>query len=745
MNNNPNKLQNQNTPNLQNSQPFRQSIPENAILPTLEVFITNNNISKFKAILSSHINYLSHQMLSNLLLKCFYLYKNGKIYILRYISILLSYGADPNINIEASLDKNEQAVLKTPLMLAVENSDIALLKILLDNKSNVNYKDNYQKNCLYYFKGGKNDNEILKMLINQGVDINCRDYEGNTVLHYMLTKEGKEKTIYALLDVAYIEQLQTVNSKNKSVLEMIVEKYSGKSELKKMFECIKKKINIVKQDEIENETNNTFISNIETNEDVMFKLSSTKEKTFVKVKPQQVLLIDNGSGVSTCNMSTKELESINQKSNLYLKTLQDVNHKKVNENKLYQSKIAKLKNIILQKKTIISQLTQTFNSLSNSHNDKMKSLKAQYSDKLQTITTLKKQISNSNSNAFSFIRNQNQYQKKYSSQEFYSTPYITKQLQYDLLDFNKYVTNQITQKKVMFAQLISLIGKYVTESLGSDYSIKVYGSHATKLCLPWSDIDIVVSTPIFKSYTPLFSLYQYILSQNIFKQVHYIGKTQVPLIKIITNETFNNMNLDISLEDPKHYGVQCVNFVNEMVKKYEVLTPMTLAVKNILHQANLNDPYKGGLSSYGVLLLILNYLLIVKKEGKEIGISNRGNLFYDFLYYYGVTFDPSKGIIDISDRNDITFATQFQLQMMNGELVIVDPLNIKNNVGKNTRQFQNIKLAFMIGYRSAKECCECGCHYQYGNFCVNEEGVEHCLLKRMFNAVKRVSPDEWGK
>ena len=80
MNNNPNKLQNQNTPNLQNSQPFRQSIPENAILPTLEVFITNNNISKFKAILSSHINYLSHQMLSNLLLKCFYLYKNGKIF-----------------------------------------------------------------------------------------------------------------------------------------------------------------------------------------------------------------------------------------------------------------------------------------------------------------------------------------------------------------------------------------------------------------------------------------------------------------------------------------------------------------------------------------------------------------------------------------------------------------------------------------------------------------------------------------
>lgn len=748
MNNNPNKLQIQNTPNLPNTQPYRQSIPENALLPTLLVLIDKNNIAKFKSILSSNSNFLSHQLLSILLLKCFSSYKSGNIYVLRCVSILLSYGADPNINTEDPLLQNEQTVLKTPLMLAVENSDLNLLKILLEYNCNVNYKDNYQKNCLYYFNEGKNDNEILRMLIKQGVDMNCRDFEGNTALHYMLTKEGKEKTILSLLEVASIEQLQTVNSKNKSVLEMIVEKYTGKSELKKMFECVKKKIKITKPEESDkdnNETNGTFINNIETNEDVMFRLSSTKEKSFIKVKPHQVLLIDNSSNDTLPNMNTKELESINQKSNLYLKTLQDVNHKKVNENKVYQTKIAKLKNMILQKKNIISQLTQTFNTLSNSHNDKMKSLKSQYSDKVQTITTLKNQISNSNTNAFSFIRNQNQYQKKYSSQEFYSNQYITKQLQYDLLDFNKYVSNQITQKKAMFSQLISLIGKYVTESLGSDYSIKVYGSHATKLCLPWSDIDIVVSTPIFKSYTPLFSLYQYILSQNIFKQVHYIGKTQVPLIKIVTNETFNNMNLDISLEDPKHYGVQCVNFVNEMVKKYEVLTPMTLAVKNILQQANLNDPYKGGLSSYGVLLLILNYLLIVKKEGKEIGISNLGTLFYDFLYYYGITFDPTKGIIDISDRNDITFATQFQLQMMNGELVIVDPLNIKNNVGKNTRQFQNIKLAFMIGYRSAKECCECGCHYQYGNFCVNEEGVEHCLLKRIFNAVKRVSPEEWGK
>ena len=151
--------------------------------------------------------------------------------------------------------------------------------------------------------------------------------------------------------------------------------------MSKLKNLISKKKEEIDKDS--NETNsNTFINNIETNEDVMFKLSSTKEKSFIKVKPNKVLLIDNSSNSVITNISAKELESINKKSNLYLKTLQDVNHKKINENKMYQSKIAKLKNMVLQKKNIISQLTQTFNTLSNSHNDKMKALKSQYSDNI---------------------------------------------------------------------------------------------------------------------------------------------------------------------------------------------------------------------------------------------------------------------------------------------------------------------------------------------------------------------------
>lgn len=43
-------------------------------------------------------------------------------------------------------------------------------------------------------------------------------------------------------------------------------------------------------------------------------------------------------------------------------------------------------------------------------------------------------------------------------------------------------------------QLIENISAVIKKALPQS-EIKVYGSHATKLCLPWSDIDLVIITP----------------------------------------------------------------------------------------------------------------------------------------------------------------------------------------------------------------------------------------------------------
>lgn len=47
-------------------------------------------------------------------------------------------------------------------------------------------------------------------------------------------------------------------------------------------------------------------------------------------------------------------------------------------------------------------------------------------------------------------------------------------------------------------------------------------------------------------------------------------------------------------------------------------------------------------------------------------------------------------------------------------------------------------MAFMLGYVVSHEECECGCHYTSSELdLTNTNNSEHCILKRIFNSVKR--------
>ena len=56
---------------------------------------------------------------------------------------------------------------------------------------------------------------------------------------------------------------------------------------------------------------------------------------------------------------------------------------------------------------------------------------------------------------------------------------------------------------------------------------------------------------------------------------------------------------------------------------------------------------KGGLSSYGLILMVVSYLQSQIENGKSIKISdnNLGRLFLEFLFYYGLIFDHQKFVI----------------------------------------------------------------------------------------------------
>jgi DNA polymerase sigma len=125
----------------------------------------------------------------------------------------------------------------------------------------------------------------------------------------------------------------------------------------------------------------------------------------------------------------------------------------------------------------------------------------------------------------------------------------------------------------------------------------------------------------------------------------------------------------------------------------------------------------------------------------NIGTCNLGHLFYEFLKYYGFAFNPLENIVDPKDIYKNSPFIARSLFAPHSDLIIIDPLNHSNNVGKNTRQFNNIKLAFSLAAFAAREQCECGCHYETESYTECTK-IEHCILKRVFNAVKRYSFDD---
>ena len=381
-----------------------------------------------------------------------------------------------------------------------------------------------------------------------------------------------------------------------------------------------------------------------------------------------------------------------------------------------------------------------------------------------------------------------------------SENFITGILQKDLLDYQNYILYHVSQKKPIIENIIEKIQNIINE-LDPNYIIKIYGSYANGICLPWSDLDLVLvnkntyrpedfyinnlnnqnnnetennsmnillnndnissnlsesnqsTTPSLNNNSPtidfFYHFYLNLIKQPWVKLNRVRENSSVKIIRITTSEEFGKMNIDISLHSDKHNGLKCVELVKSYIKEYEVLKPLTIALKTILKNANLNNSETGGLTSYGLILMVVSYIQS-KRDGNFIEDENNliGKTFYGFLLHYGIKFDFNKYAIITYKINEINTAmnekeANLNLSQNAHELMIVDPLNNKNNVARENFQFMNLKMAFMIAFMVTKEDCECGCHYGKA---VNENSLcstEHSYLKRMFNAVKRFT--ETGK
>ena len=338
--------------------------------------------------------------------------------------------------------------------------------------------------------------------------------------------------------------------------------------------------------------------------------------------------------------------------------------------------------------------------------------------------------------------------------------------------------------------------KNIIKNLFPDLDVQVYGSYAWGLNMEWSDIDLVITksnenqdndnnnnenilimhqpnnnnemqndnisvahsdstmeTLINQNNNPypnpINNSILDILAQRIQQQLDWVKaiKSRENLeIKILRVECSVNIpgqmqpkrfDIDISVESEKHYGLKCVNLINSYLTEYHVLKPITIALRAILHSANLHLPDKGGLSAYGLILMVVSYIQSQKENLNKGEPDLCGKIFYGFLKHYGIIFDFNKYLILTYPTSENTSANIINMNQYGQEFIILDPLNNTNNVASKSFQFMNLKMAFMIAYMVTKEDCDCGCHFGEAEFENSLLSTEHCYLKRMLNSVRR--------
>ena len=733
--------------------------------------------------------------------------KNALFYVLSdkgdnpdVIDALLYHNID--VNCIGKVDMGDKTFENhTALSLAATKNMVQSFKILIDKGSNPNFKIIQTGDTILHIAVKKGNLEMVKLLLDTNkIKFEEKNKENKTALE--LAMELSDKSIYNLIK----EKIEEGNRQGDIVAkELLTEEKKNlnkkQNEIKNLnlLNEFNKNIN---QNKIEKNNNKKIIDNIK--EKIYEKRRNNKKRILDKFLSHNLKSTANleitYSFLNDALDSNQYLDSEQIKENIPILKIdlfsnefneyKDYFNKKQNEEK-EKIRILEEENLLLKKN--IEAMTENNKILSNKINEiefqfkdieikqqleiielkkKISLLEQENNNDKVIISELNKQINmkgkeiiknNEKQNNINIIINNDNNQGKinYLNKKFINynynfehiqdkekNNYIINCLSKDISEFESFVTMQIKSSSNIFQDLLKNVEKAVNECI-PDYQVHLYGSHATNLCLPWSDLDVVlipknlnmIYNKSENNRSLLSKLYENLKNQKWVKDILYISNASIPIIKIYSIGIYNNIPIDISIQEETHFGLKCVELVKQYMNQYESLKPLVLSIKNILKRANLNDPYKGGISSYGLILMIIYFLKQQSFAGIDISKGenncNLGHLFYDFLVYYSFDFEFGKNIIYVKNTPSDLEALKYQNISLGPKLIIIDPLNPSNNVAKSCFQNMGIKMAFIISLKSLLEDCECGCHYSGENKEYSNLSIEHCFLKRIFNAVKR--------
>jgi len=294
---------------------------------------------------------------------------------------------------------------------------------------------------------------------------------------------------------------------------------------------------------------------------------------------------------------------------------------------------------------------------------------------------------------------------------YYDTQDITKRLNAfhnEIVSFVSWIV-PTHEEQLMREDALSRVKKLVA-LLWADAKVKVYGSFETNLCIPTSDIDLVIFGASHDQGL-LGAMYQ--LAEKLLETEtsdcypNVISTTKVPVIKF--RDARSGCLVDITFDCGT--CVDTTKLIKEYLDQYVLLRPLTITLKYFLKQTVLNDTWTGGIGSYTLILMIVSFFqLHTTGKGVLSETENLGSLLLGFFELYGKKFNYNTDAISLLDGGSY-FPKEKKgwFQDSNPELLSIEHPTLPDiDVGQASFNIAEAKLVFLEAFQTLEDLSPVG-------------------------------------